>query len=60
MAWEHNTVWRQVLVQEDHGVADPSDLMGRGIPIHEEEAGIVNILTPLGTFALKCKRVLSS
>ena len=59
IAWECNTVLRQMLAQERRGVEDPSDLMSGGTLIREEEAGIVDILTLLSTFALKWKGVLS-
>ncbi|KAN0092523.1 SPX domain containing protein [Tylopilus felleus] len=57
IAWERNTVWRQMLVQERRGATDPSDVMGGGILVREEESGILAIPTPCGGFRLKRKRV---
>lgn len=57
IAWERNTVWRQMLAQERRGTADPSDLMGGGILVREEENGTVGFPTPLGAFRLKRKRI---
>ena len=55
IAWERNTVWRQMLAQERRGDADTPD--GGAILIREEEGGTMDIPTPLGGFKLKRKRV---
>ncbi|KAH0833368.1 hypothetical protein J3R83DRAFT_12469 [Lanmaoa asiatica] len=57
IAWERNTVWRQMLAQERRGAADASDMMGGGILVRQEENGIISIPTPLGGFTFKRKRV---
>ncbi|KAF8442031.1 SPX domain-containing protein [Boletus edulis BED1] len=57
IAWERNTIWRQMLAQERRGASDPSDFVGGGILAREEECGIVDIPTPFGGFRLKRKRV---
>ena len=57
IAWERNTVWRQMLGQERHGAVGASDMMGGAILIREEESGIVNIPTPFGGFKLTRKNV---
>lgn len=57
IAWERNTIWRQMLAQERRGEAGVSDAMGGGILVRQEESGIVNIPTPLGGFSFKRKRV---
>ena len=53
IAWERNTIWRQMLAQERRGTADASD---GGILVRQEETGM-HIPTPLGGFTLKRKRV---
>ena len=57
IAWERNTVWRQMLAQERRGSAGATDMMGGGILVREEEPGIVDIPTPLGGFRLNRKKV---
>lgn len=56
IAWERNTVWRQMLAQERRGAGDASDLIGGGILVREEETGM-DIPTPFGGFRLKRKRL---
>ncbi|KAF8547929.1 Sodium/sulfate symporter [Imleria badia] len=57
IAWERNTVWRQMLAQERRGAADASDLMGGGILVREEKSSTIGVSTPLGAFRFKRKRI---
>ncbi|KAG9316116.1 putative sodium/sulfate symporter [Chiua virens] len=57
IAWERNTVWRQMLAQERHGGTDATELRGGAILVRQEEAGTVGIPTPLGSFRFKRKRI---
>ena len=57
IAWERNTVWRQMLAQERRGEAGASDMRGGAILSREEESGVMDIPTPLGGFRLKRKRL---
>lgn len=57
IAWERNTVWRQMLAQERRGEISSSDTIGGAILVREEESGLVNIPTPLGALRLKLKTV---
>ncbi|KAG8220316.1 pyridoxal phosphate-dependent transferase [Butyriboletus roseoflavus] len=57
IAWERDTVWRQMLAQERREAAGASDTIVGGILVRQEESGIVNIPTPLGGFRFKQKRV---
>ncbi|KIJ04535.1 hypothetical protein PAXINDRAFT_104137, partial [Paxillus involutus ATCC 200175] len=56
IAWERNTVWRQMLAQERRGAVDSTDT-GGVILMREEENGIVDIPTPLGGFKLTRKKI---
>ncbi|KAF9219427.1 SPX-domain-containing protein [Gyrodon lividus] len=57
IAWERNTVWRQMLAQERRGAMDGADMSGGVIIMRDEETGIVDIPTPLGGFRLKRKKM---
>ncbi|KIK96294.1 hypothetical protein PAXRUDRAFT_318928 [Paxillus rubicundulus Ve08.2h10] len=56
IAWERNTVWRQMLAQERRGAVDSTDT-GGVILMREEENGIVDIPTPLGGFKLTRRKI---
>ncbi|KAH7884888.1 SPX domain-containing protein [Phlebopus sp. FC_14] len=57
IAWERNTVWRQMIGQERRGQVE-----GAGMPIgitlvKEEEKGIFSISTPLGRIKITRKKI---
>ncbi|KIJ62970.1 hypothetical protein HYDPIDRAFT_182597 [Hydnomerulius pinastri MD-312] len=57
IAWERNTVWRQMIGQERRGAVDgPEAIIGATL-VHGEENGIANIPTPLGRFKLTRKKI---
>ncbi|KAF9230363.1 SPX domain-containing protein [Melanogaster broomeanus] len=57
IAWERDTVWRQMLAQERRGAVDSAGTSGGTILVQEEEIGILDISTPLGGFKLTRKKI---
>jgi len=56
IAWERNTVWRQMIGQERRGAHSPNGLILATAPGYEEK-GAISIKTPLGPLELKRKHI---
>lgn len=57
IAWERNTVWRQMIGQERRGVVDGQEVVVGATLVKEEETGIHHIPTPFGPFKLTKKNI---
>ncbi|KAI6155835.1 SPX domain-containing protein [Pisolithus tinctorius] len=55
IAWERNTVWRQMIGQERRGALGSSAAIAGATVVGYEEKGLVNIRTPLGNIKLTTK-----
>ncbi|EGO24899.1 hypothetical protein SERLADRAFT_356336 [Serpula lacrymans var. lacrymans S7.9] len=57
IAWERNTVWRQMIGQGRRGETDEQgELLGASVVL-EEDSGLVNVSTPIGRFKLTSKKI---
>jgi phosphate transporter len=56
IAWERDTVWRQMIGRERRGEGDMEDTAGATL-IHEPEPTIVDISTPIGIFTITRRRI---
>jgi phosphate transporter len=57
IAWERDTVWRQMIGRERRGEVD-GDLKAIGATlVTEEESGFLNFATPLGRFKLTRRKI---
>jgi len=56
IAWERDTVWRQMIGRERRGEGDMEDTAGATL-IHEPEPTIVDIPTPIGIFTITRRRI---
>ncbi|KAG6331761.1 hypothetical protein ID866_7329, partial [Astraeus odoratus] len=57
IAWERNTVWRQMIGQERRGGLGPQDAAALAAVPGYEEKGIVKIPTPFGLIHLRIKYI---
>ncbi|KAH7929221.1 Sodium/sulfate symporter [Leucogyrophana mollusca] len=57
IAWERNTVWRQMIGQERRGAVDGQDTLLGATLVLEEESGLAQIRTPLGKLKITRKTV---
>ncbi|KAG0705781.1 SPX domain-containing protein [Suillus ampliporus] len=57
IAWERNTVWRQMIGQQRHGTGDGSGLLVSATLVQQEESSLIDVPTPLGNLKLTKKRV---
>ncbi|KAF4613446.1 hypothetical protein D9613_008141 [Agrocybe pediades] len=56
IAWERDTVWRQMIGRERRGEGSGDDIAGATL-IHEPEATIVDIPTPVGMFKITKRKI---
>ncbi|PPQ65178.1 hypothetical protein CVT24_011055 [Panaeolus cyanescens] len=57
IAWERDTVWRQMIGRERRGEGEHEDMLGASL-IHEPEPAIVDIPTPVGQFKITRRKIL--
>jgi phosphate transporter len=57
IAWERNTVWRQMIGQQRHGTMNGSGALMGATLVQQEESSLINVPTPLGSLKLTKKRV---
>ncbi|KAF9048928.1 SPX domain-containing protein [Panaeolus papilionaceus] len=57
IAWERDTVWRQMIGRERRGEGEHEDMLGASL-IQEPEAAIVDIPTPVGQFKITRRKIL--
>ncbi|KAH9481898.1 putative transporter C3B8.04c [Psilocybe cubensis] len=57
IAWERDTVWRQMIGRERRGEGAADDAAGATL-LHEPEKAIVDIPTPVGMFKITKRRIL--
>lgn len=57
IAWERNTVWRQMIAQQRRGAGQLEDVTGAPVVVAFEETGLVHIPTPLGQLRLTLKNI---
>lgn len=57
IAWERNTVWRQMIGQQRHGTMNGLGALMGATLVQQEESSLINVPTPLGTLKLTKKRV---
>lgn len=58
IAWERDTVWRQMIGRERRGEGDAKSTAGVTL-VKESEEGLVDILTPVGRFRITKKIVFT-
>ncbi|KAI6122355.1 SPX domain-containing protein [Pisolithus croceorrhizus] len=56
IAWERNTVWRQMIGQERRGALGTDATIAGAMVVGYEEKGLVNIRMPLGSIKLTTKQ----
>ncbi|KAL4062174.1 SPX domain-containing protein [Scleroderma citrinum] len=56
IAWERNTVWRQMIGQERRGALSPDAVVLATVPGYEEK-GVLRMKTPFGHLKLKLKYI---
>ena len=56
IAWERDTVWRQMISQERHGFSD-GQAKSLGGHVQSEENALVAISTPIGRFTITKKKI---
>ncbi|KAF8149087.1 SPX domain-containing protein [Crassisporium funariophilum] len=56
IAWERDTVWRQMIGRERRGEGDTQDIAGATL-VPEPEATIVDIPTPVGKFKITKRKI---
>ncbi|PPQ83985.1 hypothetical protein CVT25_000531, partial [Psilocybe cyanescens] len=56
IAWERDTVWRQMIGRERRGEGATEDAAGATL-VHEPEAGIMDIPTPVGMFKITKRKI---
>jgi phosphate transporter len=59
IAWERDTVWRQMIGRERRGENDGTVKAISGELVSEEEGGVVDVPTPVGRFRLTRKKIWS-
>jgi phosphate transporter len=57
IAWERNTVWRQMIGQQRHGTIDGLGALMGATLVQQEESSLINVSTPLGSLKLTYERV---
>ncbi|KAG1789299.1 SPX domain-containing protein [Suillus plorans] len=57
IAWERNTVWRQMIGQQRHGTMNGLGALMGATLVQQEESSLINVPTPLGSLKLTKKRV---
>ncbi|KAG1842498.1 SPX domain-containing protein [Suillus subalutaceus] len=57
IAWERNTVWRQMIGQQRHGTINGLDALAGATLVQQEESSLIDVPTPLGSLKLTKKGV---
>ncbi|KAG1736298.1 SPX domain-containing protein [Suillus lakei] len=57
IAWERNTVWRQMIGQQRHGTINGLGALMGATLVQQEESSLMDVPTPLGSLKLTKKRV---